>query len=579
MPKDGRSKVFVSYSHSDSEWLKRLQIHIRDLERRGLVDLCDDTKIRPGDDWRKEISDALGSAAVAVLLISADFIASDFVAENELPPLLAAAENEGVVILPLILSPSLFETIEDLSRFQSINPPSKPLIGLSKAEQEEYLVKLSKAILGAVKIPTKPPVETAQSEPKPIFNLSLHRNKLFTERDDRRSISLAEPEPQSTSSLSRSSPFVVGQPLSSGQPIFGRDDLLKQLGDDLAGYNSINLHGERRMGKTSVLNHLLGRLERAAVARQNGALLPVQLDLLANLTSQRRFYAAAIRALLATEAADRQPQVGALIGQFDGRTEIEYDDFREVLLLLRRSGLRPLIVVDEFELFLEPRHAEGFPRPEFFNGLRALIGNEDRPMMMMIASRLPLVEYFRDGNGLTSTFPNYLIPYAVGPLAETDADKLLCQPSDHRLTIDEVTQAKDWAIVKEGWHPCRLQAAGAAIYRIKANQPPSDTDKRMKQAYTVYQTLAGQNCFVSPDKQSASRPKRVGRGVAAVFGRIGQATLWFIKNKGEIVNVAVGVGVVATLVAVAILIKLGVLSADTLKKLIDAFIQKWSEKK
>jgi hypothetical protein len=87
---------------------------------------------------------------VAVLLISADFIASDFIAEDELQPLLAAAEKNGVKILSLILSPSRYEKIESLSKYQSVNPPSKPLIGLPKVEQEAYLVKLSDDVLCAI---------------------------------------------------------------------------------------------------------------------------------------------------------------------------------------------------------------------------------------------------------------------------------------------------------------------------------------------------------------------------------------------------------------------------------------------
>jgi hypothetical protein len=63
---------------------------------------------------------------VAILLVSADFLASKFIAENELPPLLAAAQMEGAVILPVILSACPYEDTE-LAKFQAVNSLSKPL--------------------------------------------------------------------------------------------------------------------------------------------------------------------------------------------------------------------------------------------------------------------------------------------------------------------------------------------------------------------------------------------------------------------------------------------------------------------
>jgi len=110
-----RTQIFVSYSHADSDHLQRLKIHLRPFERQSLVDVWSDTKINAGQLWKKEIEDALGRAAVAILLVSADFLASDFVATDELPPLLKAAEEEGVKILPVILKPCAFTEIESLS--------------------------------------------------------------------------------------------------------------------------------------------------------------------------------------------------------------------------------------------------------------------------------------------------------------------------------------------------------------------------------------------------------------------------------------------------------------------------------
>jgi len=55
IPEEVRKKVFVSYSHTGTEWLKRIQTHLKDLTRRGLVDLWDDTKNQSGSQWREEI--------------------------------------------------------------------------------------------------------------------------------------------------------------------------------------------------------------------------------------------------------------------------------------------------------------------------------------------------------------------------------------------------------------------------------------------------------------------------------------------------------------------------------------------
>lgn len=146
-----RTKVFVSYSHRDADWLKRLRVHLKPLERDFDVDVWDDKKIAPGSKWRAEIARAIEATRVAVLLVSADFLGSDFIASDELPPLLKAAEEEGAVILPVILSPSWFGRTESLSQFQTVNDPASPLIGMTKAEQEMVFVKVCEAVEEALR--------------------------------------------------------------------------------------------------------------------------------------------------------------------------------------------------------------------------------------------------------------------------------------------------------------------------------------------------------------------------------------------------------------------------------------------
>lgn len=50
-----RRKVFISYSHADAKWLERLRVHLKPLEREGIIELWVDTKIQAGMRWKEEI--------------------------------------------------------------------------------------------------------------------------------------------------------------------------------------------------------------------------------------------------------------------------------------------------------------------------------------------------------------------------------------------------------------------------------------------------------------------------------------------------------------------------------------------
>ena len=145
-----RNKVFISYSHKDEKWLKRLDVHLKPLLRDENIDIWDDRRISAGSQWREEIQKALDGAKVAVLLISANFIASDFIINHELPALLNAAREDGAIILPIIIGVSRFSRYPALSKFQAINPPDKPLSKLTRPKQDEYLVRLSEEIERAI---------------------------------------------------------------------------------------------------------------------------------------------------------------------------------------------------------------------------------------------------------------------------------------------------------------------------------------------------------------------------------------------------------------------------------------------
>jgi hypothetical protein len=140
------NNVFISYSHADRKWLDRLLENVRPLVRDGHIQVFSDNGIMVGADWRSEIQAALDSASIAILLISTHFLASDFIMNEELPYLLAGAADKGTIIMPVIVTPSLFETMPSLSRFQVANSPRKPLSAMRPAEWQKVLVDLAREI-------------------------------------------------------------------------------------------------------------------------------------------------------------------------------------------------------------------------------------------------------------------------------------------------------------------------------------------------------------------------------------------------------------------------------------------------
>src|ERR1700734_2718143 len=99
-----RTKLFISYSHRDDEWLERLKLHLAPLERRKIVHIWSDTRIRIGDRWEAEIGSALTESSAAVLMISPAFLDSEYIWEKEMPHILIH-QLEGMLVFPLITKP------------------------------------------------------------------------------------------------------------------------------------------------------------------------------------------------------------------------------------------------------------------------------------------------------------------------------------------------------------------------------------------------------------------------------------------------------------------------------------------
>jgi len=143
-----RDQVFISYSHKDTKWLDKLQTTLKPMMRNNNISVWVDTAIKPGSKWRDEIEKALASANVAVLMVSQNFLASDFITKQELPPLLKAGEQEGLKIIWVLVSSCLYDETE-ICEYQAAHNVSQPLDCLTVARRNQVLTEICREIKAA----------------------------------------------------------------------------------------------------------------------------------------------------------------------------------------------------------------------------------------------------------------------------------------------------------------------------------------------------------------------------------------------------------------------------------------------
>jgi hypothetical protein len=164
------------------------------------------------------------------------------------------------------------------------------------------------------------------------------------------------------------SPFVVGRPLRADERIFGREETFRFIGGELKRFSSVNIIGERRMGKTSLLNHLLAHQSEYLLSRsESSPFVMIRIDLQGGISNAQRFYGTAMREMLneiSHGRATRKRNYTRLMERLNTKPEADIDEFSNLLRQFHDSdecGGRPILVVDEFEILLEHPTDGGFP--------------------------------------------------------------------------------------------------------------------------------------------------------------------------------------------------------------------------
>ena len=119
-------ELFISYSHRDEALKHQLDKHLASLKRQQVIDSWHDRRLEAGMEWAKEIDDNLNQADIILLLISPDFIYSNYCSEIEMEQAIKRHEAGEAIVVPIILEPCDWQWLP-CSKYQAFPKDAKPI--------------------------------------------------------------------------------------------------------------------------------------------------------------------------------------------------------------------------------------------------------------------------------------------------------------------------------------------------------------------------------------------------------------------------------------------------------------------
>jgi len=156
--------VFISYSHKDEVEKEQLVSHLKVLENSGLITLWVDDKIEGGADWETEIKQKITQANLVILLISANFLTSEFILKKEVPDFLNRRQNEGLKVFPVIAKSCAWDSFHWLAEM-NVRPKNATPIWNNNQDVDNHLAVITREIREIVKT-TGSSIEILSSKPK-----------------------------------------------------------------------------------------------------------------------------------------------------------------------------------------------------------------------------------------------------------------------------------------------------------------------------------------------------------------------------------------------------------------------------
>lgn len=152
-------ELFFSYSHKDETLRDDLETHLAMLKRQGLIQAYHDRRISSGSELDKEIDAAMMRAGIILLLVSPDFLASEYCYGVEVSKAIEKHEDGSAIVIPVILRPCEWQQVPLFSKLMGAPTDNKPVT--KWADQDDAFLDITKRIRSAIsevqpKSPAKP---------------------------------------------------------------------------------------------------------------------------------------------------------------------------------------------------------------------------------------------------------------------------------------------------------------------------------------------------------------------------------------------------------------------------------------
>jgi tetratricopeptide (TPR) repeat protein len=174
-------EVFYSYAHEDASWRNELEKHLSLLQRRGLIKEWHDRHIAPGTNWVQAIDEHVEQASIILLLISADFLASDYCYGIEMQRALERHQAKQARVIPILLRPVDWNTAP-FAQLQALPTDAKPIT--TWRNRDAAFTDVAAGIRRVIEDLSSLAASASRAALPPVWNIPYPRNSFFIGRDE-----------------------------------------------------------------------------------------------------------------------------------------------------------------------------------------------------------------------------------------------------------------------------------------------------------------------------------------------------------------------------------------------------------